>query len=945
MKNALLIFSFLFVCNTYAQDLFIKSYPTSSTVFIQNQNIKIQALDNGNFVVAGTHDSPNTIGTLFIRMFNACGTELWHKEISDIAISMDLMNLNLDSLNHILVAGNLGQYDTLRTPYILKFDFKGNLIYAKLLSSFQGYNSLLYSGSVAPNGDYLVYGLHHYRTSPPDYAKILITRISPNGTLKWAKNYDFGFRSWGRMIATKDNGALAKTSNTIFKVDSLGAIEWAKSFYPLGSLRPPIETDSGYVFPRYYIGGIDRGSVFNLNFKGELTWNTQSFFNFFPYDGIKKRNGNLLFPATNPLNGNTAVFVELDFKNGNILKHKELQNTAINGIFANNISETTDGDILFAGPDNRGIVQQLAIGKLNDTLTTITCNSVDLLPPNEPYNIRPIKDDTATIVNNTDLLLANHPFIITSPVVQSGFEDCAYTKPRGTLDLGSDTNLCIGQSVILGNNMTSFDSYLWSNGSTNKSIGVNQSGSYWLQVISACDTLRDTIQVNYIPGILFSLGPDTTSCADSIVLGLHLNPSNNYVWSTGETSTSITVKTSGTYWVEHNTKCNSYRDSINVIFRNPLPSINLGRDTILCPKQSIQLGNINSQYNSFLWSDNSNNKTLIVSSAGNYWLRATESCGNSSDTIQVNYYPNIGLDLGKDTNICSGDILVLGISRSLNNYSWSTGATTPSIVVSVAGTYWLETQTNCGPVRDSINVGIIPNINQPFLGIDTTICSGQTIELSSNSNAEYRWSTGENISNITASEGIYWIDNLNRCDTLRDSIKITYFNTPKPLIQVSKVLVKSKDSIVFINAGPKNNQPIWDFGDGNIANSDSTVHTFEKAGTYRVILTTTSINNCLEKTSLVITVEPSEYFIPNAFSPNNDNTNDIFFPIGDDIVNYDLKIYNRWGNQIYKSHNIPWDGRSSNGRKLEAGVYSYVIKINLSNGLSEEFKGNVTLFR
>jgi gliding motility-associated-like protein len=155
----------------------------------------------------------------------------------------------------------------------------------------------------------------------------------------------------------------------------------------------------------------------------------------------------------------------------------------------------------------------------------------------------------------------------------------------------------------------------------------------------------------------------------------------------------------------------------------------------------------------------------------------------------------------------------------------------------------------------------------------------------------------------------------------------------------------SKDSIVFINIGSKNNQPNWNFGDGNTANSDSTIHAFKKAGTYTVSLSTTSINGCLETTSIIITIEPNDYFIPNAFSPNGDFNNDDFAPVGDDIVDFSLKIYNRWGIQVFNGDNIAWNGRSSNGTIYKNGVYTYLVQITLSNGVSEEFKGNVNLFR
>lgn len=932
----------IFLASTaFSQDLFIKSY---QAIAFQNQETQIEMLQDGHYVIAGFSNSTSSLNKVFVRKYNPCGEEVWSVEIFDNNFNINLVGLNIDSNQHILISGIYDEISASPRPYLVKLNTNGNLIFSKLISSTLNYNTLIYSSAVAANGDYLLYGLYHYTASPPNNQQISIIRLNANGNIKWTKNYNFNSFSWGRMIATKDNGALAKTSNTIFKVDSLGAIVWAKNFNNLGSLLTPIETDTGFVFMRYYIGGIDRGAAFSIKHDGNLKWFTNNFFTFFPHSGITRKSGNVLFVGSNHFSNNRVSFLELDYKNGNILRRSQFQSPQLDGISASDLAENKKAEIYFTGADYRGVVQQLTSGKLDDTLSVSTCSDPLSGSPTDPYFLQIIGDNPVSDINNTDLSSSTININIQQIALATSFPSCSYTKARGNYKLGKDTSLCIGQSIILGNINSDFDAYLWSTGSTNKTIGVNQQGTYWLQVVSACDTLRDSIQVSYTPGILFNLGPDTTSCKDSILLGANLSPSLSYLWSTGETSQTISVKNPGVYWVEHSNKCHTHRDSIQVFFETVHPAINLGKDTILCPKQGLTLGDINSPYDQFLWSDGSQNKVLNVFTAGTYWLEASGFCNSSSDTIKINYYPDIGLDLGPDKTICHGGATALGISKVLPNYLWSTGQTTPSIVVSVPGLYWLETQTNCGAVRDSIRVDFIPKISAPNLGNDTSLCFGETLELQSNS-AQFKWSTGETTTTIYAKNGWYWLEYLNQCDTIRDSILIEYFPEISPIIHSSKTRTISKDTLIFKNLTLNGINPIWNFGDGEIVLGDTVEHVYKKAGNYTVSLSLTSSEGCLFSQTVFIIIEPTEYFVPNIFSPNNDGINDLFFPIGDDIKNYSIVINNRWGEVVFDNKNVPWAGRDLSSNKLSEGVYFYQVEIELHNDFRETLKGSVVITR
>lgn len=96
---------------------------------------------------------------------------------------------------------------------------------------------------------------------------------------------------------------------------------------------------------------------------------------------------------------------------------------------------------------------------------------------------------------------------------------------------------------------------------------------------------------------------------------------------------------------------------------------------------------------------------------------------------------------------------------------------------------------------------------------------------------------------------------------------------------------------------------------------------------------------------------PTEWFFPNAFSPNDDGYNDVFQAQGIDFVQYSLRIFNRWGEQVFESSDptIGWDGTNRKGQLVPEGVYVWML-----NAIGQDFyvptyeirqAGTVTLIR
>ncbi|WP_439482877.1 gliding motility-associated C-terminal domain-containing protein [Cyclobacterium plantarum] len=121
----------------------------------------------------------------------------------------------------------------------------------------------------------------------------------------------------------------------------------------------------------------------------------------------------------------------------------------------------------------------------------------------------------------------------------------------------------------------------------------------------------------------------------------------------------------------------------------------------------------------------------------------------------------------------------------------------------------------------------------------------------------------------------------------------------------------------------------WDFGDGNKSNEQHPIHSYTKPGTYTISLTTFDVLGCVSETSRTVEVVASyRILIPNAFSPNDDGLNDYFKPKLRGITDFEMHIFNKWGELVYSAfsqEDAGWDGRLK-GQLSPNG--NYVYKIN-----------------
>jgi gliding motility-associated-like protein len=100
-----------------------------------------------------------------------------------------------------------------------------------------------------------------------------------------------------------------------------------------------------------------------------------------------------------------------------------------------------------------------------------------------------------------------------------------------------------------------------------------------------------------------------------------------------------------------------------------------------------------------------------------------------------------------------------------------------------------------------------------------------------------------------------------------------------------------------------------------------------------------------DSVTVTVTGECAEIFVPNGFSPNGDNNNDVFYIFGL-IAKLDFTVFDRWGQVVFatKDQAQGWDG-TFNGKKLESGIYAYKLTLTNSKGVVTQKAGNITLMR
>jgi hypothetical protein len=308
------------------------------------------------------------------------------------------------------------------------------------------------------------------------------------------------------------------------------------------------------------------------------------------------------------------------------------------------------------------------------------------------------------------------------------------------VDLGDDTTVIFCQGFITLDAGNPGMEYMWNTGDTTQTINVSVTGMYYVTVTNefGCPA-SDTINVTVNPtNLIVDLGNDTTfmNCnALPFVLDAG-NPGATYVWSTTEITQTIVVTTSGMYFVTVTDSLGcSASDTINVTIIDNDIDVDLGNDTTVCGCIELSAGNPGASYS---WCSGENYAIINVCVTGVYCVTVSNGTCTDADTIHVTVLPELIVDLGNDTSLVAGNV-VLDAGNPGSDYLWSTGDTTQMITVTQDGQYYV-TVTNAGGCveSDTINVGIV--------GVTETPAIANTVNVYPNPSADGSFTLDFNMS-------------------------------------------------------------------------------------------------------------------------------------------------------------------------------------------------------
>ena len=433
------------------------------------------------------------------------------------------------------------------------------------------------------------------------------------------------------------------------------------------------------------------------------------------------------------------------------------------------------------------------------------------------------------------------------------------------------------------------------------------------------------------------------------------------------TNSSITVG-EGIYVVSADISgCAVLSDTLRVI-EGDYPTVDLGVDTIIaCNSSFLLIPNVLGGTAPYIYSW-SNGSTLSSQTLGEgaYDLIISDlfGCGDTS-SILITYDPPPVVDLGSDYNIeCNTTTTIIpnivGGTQPYS-YSWNDGSINPSLDVS-EGNYSL-TITDFWNCSDSDNILISEDIQGSVtLSGGGKICDNgtNTVDLNFNFNGLLPWDleftnglsnqtiqgiTSSNYLLTTSNEGIYDViaaSDVNDCSAniIGTAEVIVY---PLPIANLSP-------NESFIYEGETIELEVGDYAMYQWYNTEGleldTLSTLivSDSGTYYVWVT--DVNGCEDMSNFVIvnTQPNTNLFIPNAFTPNGDDHNELFLIRGFNIKIFNIHIFNRWGELMFMSESIDksWDGTFDN-KKVQEGTYYYNVKSLGEDNINIELSGTVNI--
>jgi gliding motility-associated-like protein len=571
---------------------------------------------------------------------------------------------------------------------------------------------------------------------------------------------------------------------------------------------------------------------------------------------------------------------------------------------------------------------------------------------------------------------------------------------------------CNGQTIVIPSGGTAAYFYNWSSGCSLAACNSQCAGTYTVTVTDSWGcTATGSATVNE-PTVLTAsnTGPAQTSCngvcdASLTASGAGGTPGYSFLWAPGgQTTATVSGLCAGSYTctITDANGCTATTTTVvtepSLVVIAPIANVTIcsGSGTTLTASAS---GGNPGGYN-YVWSPAGTGSTPSVTvtpaTTTVYTVNASDvanGCPAAPVNVTVTVNPNLALVAGGSTSICPGGSAALTSSASLGNggpysYSWSpaTGlssptAQNPTATPAVTTVYTVTASDGCSPtVTASVTVTVNPLPVVSFSADVTSGCSQLCVNFTDNSTvtggtiSSWNWDFGDGSAAGTTANPThcYFIppgsvtttynvtltvsSSLGGCtSTTTYSNYITVYPMPLPSFTAPESVSILNPLVSFVNTTPGANTWSWNFGEpGGIGSSNTSTaqhpsHTYGDVGTYCITLVVTTPDGCVDSTQECVIIDPEfTFYIPNAFSPNDDGVNDEFFGKGEFIQDYEMSVFDRWGNLIFFADDISkhWDGKANGGSEMaQQDIYVYVVKIKDNKNQKHKYIGTVTLVK
>jgi len=378
--------------------------------------------------------------------------------------------------------------------------------------------------------------------------------------------------------------------------------------------------------------------------------------------------------------------------------------------------------------------------------------------------------------------------------------------------------------------------------------------------------------------------------------------------------------------------------------------------------------------------------TYTASGTFNITLTATSDSGCQSTTILPAVVLPLPVAAFTAPNVCLNTATVFSDgSTGASQWSWDFGdgnnstAQNPSHTYLAYGTY-VVTQIVTSPgnckdtITDTITVHPIPIVNFS----NDTVCVGYTtsfVDLSfipAGNITNWLWDFGDgstssqqNPTHAFSTSGMHNVTlTLTSNNNCTNTISIPVLVRPLPLAEFSYVpgpTVTLLDQVEFTDlsqGGSFGNIVSWDWnlGDGTTDTIQNPWHIYGDTGTYIITLIVVSEWGCVDTIVHPLRILDFAFYIPNAFTPNADGANEFFFGKGIGITEYEMYIFDRWGNLIFNCHinDLPqsqpcwWDGKVRGGNSSALSQEDvYVWKVHFTSVFKKQYTyiGTVTIVK